>query len=393
MTSTATDREAFLRTLSERTEKINKELLRFLPEETGMQRLILEACNYSVENGGKRIRPILMEAAYFLCRLAEEKKKSTETLNAAEGKGSTETSEAAKEGSETPEKAENTPEALYLRCQEEYESLLAPFLAAIEMIHSSSLVHDDLPCMDNDRLRRGKLSTWAKYGVDMGTLAGDGLMIYAFETACKAMQTEAALTEGRQERKAQAEAVQKKLSQAEAAQEISRQDCVQTDMGERALRVVRAIEILAQKTGIFGMIGGQTVDVALTGSTPNEKELDFIYRLKTGALLEASVMIGAVLAGAGDAEIEKLRLAASELGMAFQIKDDILDETESSEALGKTAGSDERNQKMTYAARFGIEQAKADAQAYTDSAKKRIREIADYPFFEMLCSYLMERRK
>ena len=370
------DMKAFPEMLSARTEKINEELIRFLPQETGMQRIILEACNYSVENGGKRIRPILMESAYFLCRLAEE-----QDAEASEGM-----SASAKEAKDSANKANpamkanpgNTPEALYSRYREEYESLLAPFLAAIEMIHSSSLVHDDLPCMDNDRLRRGKPSTWAKYGEDMGTLAGDGLMIYAFETACKAMRTEAA---------------QENTVRSEAPQAEEMKKTVQSAAGERALRVVQAIEILAQKTGIFGMIGGQTVDVALTGKTPNDQELDFIYRLKTGALLEASVMIGAVLAGADEAKTEKLRSAASELGLAFQIRDDILDETESTEALGKTAGSDERNQKTTYVTYAGVEKAQADVENYTESAKKRIREIADYPFFEMLCTYLTERRK
>ena len=339
MTTLEMDREAFRKTLSERTEKINEELLRFLPEETGMQRIILEACNYSVENGGKRIRPILMETAYFLCKRAQEEENGGQ------------------------QDGESDPGAFYLRYREEYETLLAPFLAAIEMIHSSSLVHDDLPCMDNDSLRRGKPSTWAKFGEDMGTLAGDGLMIYAFETACKAME------------------------------ETKLRECGTAAIGERALRVVRAIGILAQKTGIFGMIGGQTVDVALTGKTPDEEELDFIYRLKTGALLEASTMIGAVLAGAGDAEIETMRLAASELGMAFQIRDDILDGTESSEELGKPAGSDERNRKTTYVTRIGVEKAQAEVESYTESAEKRIREIAYYPFFEMLCAYLTERRK
>ena len=337
--------------LSERTEKINEELLRFLPKEEGLQRVILEACNYSVENGGKRIRPVLMETAYFLCKLAK--------LQQEAGGAKADEARGVRTDGNGSAGTDREPQALYLRFQEEYESLLAPFLAAIEMIHSSSLVHDDLPCMDNDRLRRGKPSTWAKYGEDMGTLAGDGLMIYAFETACKAMQYTGA-----------------------SGQET----------GDRAQRIVRAIEILAQKTGIFGMIGGQTVDVALTGKTPDAEQLDFIYRLKTGALLEASAMIGAVLAGAEEETVEKLRQSALELGMAFQIRDDILDETATSEELGKPAGSDERNQKTTYVTRVGLKQAEQDVADYTERAVSRIREIVDYPFFPALCSYLIGRK-
>ena len=246
------------------------------------------------------------------------------------------------------------PEALYQALHEEYEGILAPFLAAIEMIHSSSLVHDDLPCMDNDRLRRGKPSTWAKYGEDMGTLAGDGLMIYAFETACKA----------------------KSSGQAEG----------------QAERVLKAIRILAQKTGIFGMIGGQTVDVALTGKPITPEELEFIYRLKTGALLEASMMIGGVLAGAGTDTVRSLELAASELGMAFQIQDDILDETGSEEDLGKPVGSDERNCKTTYVKLYGLTAAEEAVRSCTERAEKELLAIGEYPFLMELCGYLIQRK-
>ena len=315
-------------------ERVDREIQRFLPEESGRQRLILEACNYSVRNGGKRIRPLLMESAYFLCRLRER---------GAQGVAESGTGSCSRE-----------PEALYQAFHEEYEGILAPFLAAIEMIHSSSLVHDDLPCMDNDRLRRGKPSTWAKYGEDMGTLAGDGLMIYAFETACKA----------------------KSSGQAEG----------------QAERVLKAIRILAQKTGIFGMIGGQTVDVALTGKPITPEELEFIYRLKTGALLEAAMMIGGVLAGAGADTVRSLELAASELGMAFQIQDDILDETGSEEDLGKPVGSDERNCKTTYVKLYGLTAAEEAVRSCTERAEKELLAIGEYPFLMELCGYLIQRK-
>lgn len=291
--------DVFEQELQARTEAVNERILRYLPSEEGFQKTIFEACNYSVINGGKRIRPLLMEAAYQLCGGCEE-------------------------------------------------AVILPFAAAIEMIHSSSLVHDDLPCMDNDRLRRGKPSTWARYGEDMGTLAGDGLMIYAFETACKS--------------------------------------------AAKPERLARAIRILAEKTGIYGMIGGQTVDVALSGKQPTKEQLDFIYRLKTGALIEASLMIGAVLAGADDETVKRLEEAACCIGLAFQIQDDILDETATEEELGKPVGSDGRNEKTTWLSFFGMEQSKRDVEAYTARAVQLIETAGDAAFLRKLCTYLINRR-
>lgn len=155
---------------------------------------------------------------------------------------------------------------------------IEPFMAAIEMIHSSSLIHDDLPCMDNDTMRRGRPSTWYQYGEDMGVLSGDALMIFAFETAAKAYA-----------------------------------------LGGNQALIGRAIKILAEKTGIYGMIGGQTLDVEKNGENLSAEELDFIYRLKTGALIEACMMIGAVLAGASEEDIKNCELIADKVGVAFQI--------------------------------------------------------------------------
>ena len=193
--------------LGKRTAQVEAVVEQYLPEETGHQKTIFEAMNYSVRAGGKRLRPMLMLETYHLF--------------GGQGKE------------------------------------IEPFMAAVEMIHTSSLIHDDLPCMDNDELRRGKPTTWVKYGYDMAVLAGDALMIYAFETAAKACQG---------------------------------------GPGEKAGLVARAMGLLAAKTGIYGMIGGQVVDVELTGRPVGREQLDFIYRLKTGALLEASMMIGALLA-------------------------------------------------------------------------------------------------
>ena len=268
----------------------------YLPEETGHQRTIFEAMNYSVKAGGKRLRPLLMREVYRLF------------------------------GGNGPE--------------------IEPFMAA--MIHTSSLIHDDLPCMDNDEYRRGKLTTWKAYGYDMAVLAGDALMIYAFETASKAFS-----------------------------------------MGADPAKVGRAIGILAEKTGIYGMIGGQTVDVELTGKAVPREKLDFIYRLKTGALLEASMMIGAVLAGATVEEIKEVETMASEVGLAFQIQDDILDVTSTQEELGKPVLSDEKNEKTTYVTLEGLEKAKRDVKEISDRAAGRLAGLPGkneflYNIIEML---------
>ena len=298
---------SFKEELRLKTKEAEEEILKFLPEEKGFQRTILEACNYSVINGGKRLRPIMMESAYLLCKGCTDKIMTKEDKQA-----------------------------------------VSPFMAAMEMIHSSSLVHDDLPCMDNDTLRRGKPSTWAKFGEDMGTLAGDGLMIYAFETAAKSA----------------------------ASPELK----------------MRAVEILAQKTGIFGMIGGQTVDVQLTGTRPDKEQLEFIYKLKTGALIEGSFMIGAVLAGASREQVEKLETAAGCIGMAFQIEDDILDVISTQEELGKPIGSDEANGKVTWLTYYGLERSREDVLAYTNKAVNLVEEVGDYPFLTELLKSLVNRK-
>ena len=192
----------FKEILARRTEEVRQAVEGFLPPVEGYQSTVLEAMDYSVRAVGKRLRPMLMEETY--------------RLFGGSGK------------------------------------VIEPFMAAIEMIHTSSLIHDDLPCMDNDTLRRGLPTAWVKYGYDMAVLAGDGLLIYSMETAAKAL----AFT-------------------------------------DRPDRVARCMGIMAEKTGIHGMIGGQAVDVELAVKTIPRGKLDFIYRLKTGALLEASMMIGA----------------------------------------------------------------------------------------------------
>ena len=301
------DNTVFKTELEERINKINEQIESYLPEEKGHQSTIFEAMNYSVRAGGKRLRPLFMQE---ICRLFTG----------------------------------------------EVQPAVVPFMAAIEMIHTSSLVHDDLPCMDDDMMRRGKASTWAEYGEDMGVLAGDALMIYAFEVAAKAFN------------------------------EVSEADDLK--------RVGRAIEILAAKTGIYGMIGGQTVDVELSGGPIPKNKLDFIYRLKTGALIEASVMIGAVLAGAKEEEIGKMEEIAGKIGLAFQKQDDILDVTSTTEILAKQVHSDEKNEKTTYVTWKGLEKAKEEAARLTEEAVEELRSIGkECGFMEELLRRLVYREK
>lgn len=289
--------------LKVRTAAVEVVVQSYLPEETGHQKTIFEAMNYSVKAGGKRLRPMLMQETY--------------KLFGGDGKE------------------------------------IEPFMAAIEMIHTSSLIHDDLPCMDNDELRRGLPTTWVKYGYDMAVLAGDALMIYAFETAAKAFS-----------------------------------------MTSHADRVGKAIGLLAEKTGIYGMIGGQVVDVELTNKPVPEDKLDFIYRLKTGALLEASMMIGAILAGADEEQVKAVEQMASDIGLAFQIQDDILDVTSNPEVLGKPVLSDEKNHKTTYLTLFGLEKAKKDVEEISNRAVKLLHEFPGVnPFVEALILMLVTREK
>ena len=289
--------------LKKRTGEVESIVDSYLPAEEGYQKTIFEAMNYSVRAGGKRLRPMLMEETYHLF-------------------GGT-------------------------------EKAVEPFMAAMEMIHTSSLIHDDLPCMDNDELRRGLPTTWKKFGYDMAVLAGDALMIYAFETASRAFS-----------------------------------------MTRYPDRAARAIQVLAEKTGIYGMIGGQVVDVQLTGKPVPQEKLDFIYRLKTGALLEASMMIGAILGGASADEVKCVEEIASAVGLAFQIQDDILDVTSTSEALAKPVLSDEKNQKTTYVTLVGLEQAKKNVEEISARAVSLLKELpGNNAFLENLIAMLVERKK
>lgn len=266
----------FTETLIENVKETEAVIYNYLPDENGLQKTIQEAMNYSVKAGGKRLRPILMK----------------ETFKMFGGSS----------------------------------SIIEPFMAAMEMIHTYSLVHDDLPAMDNDEYRRGKKTTHAVYGEAMGILAGDGLLNYAFETASKAFDIE--------------------LKPSTA----------------------KAMQILAKKAGIYGMIGGQVVDVESENKEVDLDTIIYIHNLKTAALIESSMMIGAVLAGASDEEVNVVEKIANRVGVAFQIQDDILDVTSTLEVLGKPIGSDDKNNKTTYVGIKGLEKSREDVKKLTDEA-------------------------
>ena len=300
------NKSQFMEELQQKVEHINNVLEKFLPAEDGQQRIIFEAMNYSVRAGGKRLRPILMEETYHMFG------------------GSS--------------------------------AVIEPFMAAIEMIHTYSLVHDDLPAMDNDEYRRGKKTTHAVYGEAMGILAGDALLNLAYETAAKAF-----------------------------------------DMEVADARVARAFTVLAKKAGVYGMVGGQVVDVESEKSDDcpiTREKLDFIYRLKTSALIESSMMIGAILAGASPDEISRVEQIAAKLGLAFQIQDDVLDVTSTLEVLGKPVGSDEKNNKATYVTFEGLDKAVSDVERISKEAEEQLDDLGyDDAFLKELFEYLIHREK
>lgn len=293
-----------------RVDEIEQIIKRYLPAEEGYQKTIMEAMNYSILAGGKRLRPMLMSETY---RLFGGKSK-----------------------------------------------VIEPFMAAMEMIHTHSLIHDDLPALDNDEYRRGRKTTHAVYGEPAAILAGDALLNYAYETAFRAF------------------------------------DLLDESDMEEWKRVAKALSILGKKTGIDGMLGGQSVDVE---NDKKEQELDremldYIYENKTSALIECAMTIGATLAGAREEEIQKIETLAGKIGIAFQIQDDILDVTGTMEELGKAVGSDEKNHKTTYVTLEGIKKAGEDVKELTKEALNLLMELpGEQEFLGELLLSLCTRRK
>ncbi len=299
-------------------EQLQNEVLRveeildeYLPAKENFQKIIMEAMEYSVKAGGKRIRPIPMQESF--------------------------------------------------RMFGGVSKLVEPFMAGMEMLHTYSLVHDDLPAMDNDEYRRGRKTTHVVYGEAVGILAGDALLNYAYETAARAFDM--------------------------------------ADSEEMCQRVSKALRIFMKKAGIYGMIGGQTVDVMNEGKPVEQDMLDFIFRLKTGALLEASLMIGATLAGADETKVLVMEQIGSKVGLAFQIQDDILDVVGDEKVLGKPVLSDEKNRKTTYVSLHGMKQAQEDVEGYTKEAMlllsnlKNSQAVCNTEFFENLLVMLIHRNK
>lgn len=302
--------ENFQEVLFNKTKKVEAVLQKYLPKETGYQKTILEAMNYSLTIGGKRLRPILMLETY--------------QLFGGNGKE------------------------------------IEPFLAAIEMIHTYSLVHDDLPAMDNDEYRRGHKTTHIVYGEGMAVLAGDALLNYAYETALQAL------------------GLLKKEEQ------------------QKYFAVIKALQIIAKKAGVYGMIGGQTADIEAEGQKEplTMEQLVFIHEHKTAALIQAAMMAGAVLAGAKEEEIKQIEKCAYYIGIAFQIQDDILDVIGSSEELGKQVGSDKKNQKQTYVTIKGMEKSKEEVQILSQKAISILDGLkGENSFLNKLIYMLTDRHK
>ncbi len=290
--------------IAEKVADIDRILDDFLPTVEGKQATIMKAMNYSVNVGGKRIRPLLMRET---CRLFGP----------------------------------------------EDERVMPYFLSAIEMIHTYSLVHDDLPAMDDDEYRRGEKTTHVVFGEGMGVLAGDALLNYAFELMVTAIENDAQNT-----------------------------------------RAVKAMGILSRKAGIYGMIGGQVIDIETEGQQNDLETILEIHRLKTGALIEAAMMVGAALGGASDVQLQQVECAAGELGMAFQIQDDILDVIGDEAEIGKPVGSDEKNKKCTYVTLVGIDAAKEAVSEHSRRAISILMDLpGDNPFLLALMEYLIHRKR
>ena len=289
--------------IKNRAERIDEIVAGYLPKVEGFPRTVCEAMSYSVEAGGKRLRPMLME----------------ETFRMFGGNS----------------------------------DVVKPFMAAIEMIHTYSLIHDDLPALDNDDYRRGRQTSHVVFGEAMAILAGDALLNYAYETACKAF-----------------------------------------DMDDDVSKVADAMKILARKPGVYGMLGGQVVDVEMTGRPLTRDQLEYVYENKTGALIEASMMIGAVLAGATKEQVTAVERIASDIGMAFQVQDDILDVCGDSQVLGKPTMSDEENGKVTYVTIHGIEKSRQYVRELSERAVRELEETdGGNEFLRELVLWLINRQK
>lgn len=278
---------------------VERRLIELLPNCLDNQDVVAEAMKYSLLNGGKRLRPVFCLEFAKMCSCDRK-------------------------------------DALDFAC-------------AVEYIHTYSLIHDDLPCMDDDDFRRGKPSCHKKFGEAIALLAGDGLLTQAFQIVG---------------------------------------DCDLSDD-----KKVLATRLLAQNSGVAGMIGGQVIDLKYESETPDIKQLLSVHRLKTGALISAACLLGCIAAGADNEKISAASRFAYNLGIAFQIKDDILDVVGNSEILGKPVGSDAENKKTTYVTLEGIEKAQSDVEMLTKSAINELSAFDNSEFVRLLAVKLVNRNK
>lgn len=292
----------FKKELKERSIYIEDKIESYLPKEEGYQKTIFEAMNYSLRAGGKRLRPILLMEAYKLCQ----------------GQG------------------------------EDF----VPYSVAMEMIHTYSLIHDDLPAIDNDDLRRGKPTNHIVFGEAMAILAGDALLNTAYETMLNA-----------------------------------------TFKHPRPELSLRAAYEISRGAGIYGMIGGQVVDVESEDKKINKDKLDYIHMNKTAAMIVGSVRAGAILAGVDEDRLESLTKYAENIGLAFQIVDDILDIEGDEKLLGKRVGSDLDNDKSTYPSLLGISESKKIVENLIEEAKISLEVFdSDAEFMNALADFIRDRQ-
>lgn len=294
--------------LKDKIDDVEQGFAGYMPKEEGYAKTALEAMNYSLLAGGKRLRPLFMHQMYVMLGGSDEK-------------------------------------------------AIRPFMMAIEMIHTYSLVHDDLPAMDDDDYRRGKLTTHKKYGEAMGILTGDALLNAAYETAFMAFDSE-------------------------------------TD----ATCIGAALKVLGNKAGVYGMVGGQVVDVENNGSYVEEEMLYYVYKNKTSALIEASLMIGAILAGGSDVVIRQAEEIGTQIGIAFQIQDDLLDVLGDADVIGKPVHSDEKNEKSTYFAIHGLDKSREKVKSCTEKGlsvldSMTVQNQGEKEFLHELLLSLVERKK
>ena len=285
----------------QKVREIEDSLQNYLPKQKGYQKIIMEAMGYSLLAGGKRLRPMLMKETY--------------TLFGGHSK------------------------------------VIEPFMAAIEMVHTYSLVHDDLPAMDNDDYRRGKLTCHKAFNEGLAILAGDGLLTYAFDVM---------------------------LSDA---------------LEKRDFKYVYATKTIAKLSGMNGMLVGQVVDVESEGKEIDADTLLYIHDNKTAGLIKAALLAGAAIGGADEESLKILEKVGYNIGVAFQIKDDILDVTSTTEVLGKPVLSDEKNDKVTYVSLYGLDKAQKDFETLSEEAIELLKKIDNCEFLVEYVNKLINRIK